>query len=589
MSRADYDAQPALTAGAAVQPAAADRARSPGAAALALEVGRRRLVLTGVMFALAFLLVCARLVDVALVRQGNEPRLAQAAPAAAAGHRADIVDRDGRILATTLPTASLYADPALVIDPVEAAEMLTAVLPDLDPDAVLAALTSDRRFVWLRRGLTPTQHYQVNRLGLPGLAFQIEERRFYPIGPLAAHVVGFTDVDGRGIAGVENTFDRRLTTEGRPVVLSIDLRLQQLLRLEIAAAIDEFHAIGGAGLILNANTGEVLAMVSLPDFSPYDPTAASEEARFNRTTLGVYEMGSTFKIFNTAMALDSGTVSLGDGYDTTDPIRVGRYTITDYHPERRWLSVPEIFIHSSNIGSVHMVQDVGIRTQQDYLDRFGLLAPAAIELPEIAAPLIPDPWREINSMTIAFGHGMAVSPLQMASAVAAAVNGGILRPPTLLRRDPGVPAPGARAITAETSETMRRLLRLVVAEGTGRNADAEGYLVGGKTGTAEKTRGGGYDRRALLSSFVAAFPMTGPEYVVFAMLDEPQGNERTFGYATGGWVAAPLVRRVVEQMGPMVGLMPIDADAPEISDAMHVDLPGQGRRTAGAELASYSN
>ncbi|NNG04336.1 MAG: penicillin-binding protein 2, partial [Inquilinus sp.] len=501
--------------------------------------------------------------------------------------RGDVLDRNGVILATTLPTASLYADPAKVIDAAEAAEMLAATLPDLDYDAVLAALTSSRRFVWLRRGLTPSEHYQVNRLGLPGIAFQNEERRYYPHGPLAAHAVGFTDVDGTGLAGIEKTFDRELRTDGGPLRLSLDVRLQALLQNELQVAIDEFQALGGAGLIMHARSGEILAMVSLPDFNPARPEAGPAIGRFNRTTLGVYEMGSTFKVFNTAMALDSGIAGLNDGYDAREPIRIGRYTINDFHPQRRWLSVGEIFMHSSNIGSVHMAVAAGTRRQQDYLDRFGLLAPPAIELPEVASPMVPTPWREINTMTIAYGHGMAVSPLQLSAAVAATVNGGILLTPTLIPGDRSDRPTGTRVLSAATSDTMRRLLRLAVVSGTGGHADAPGYLVGGKTGTAEKAVGPGYDRRALLSSFVAAFPMTSPEYVVFAMLDEPRGNERTFGYATGGWVAAPLVGRVIERMGPMVGLAPLDPEAPEIREALHVDLPRA--ETAGPSLAAFAN
>ena len=568
------------------RPAQSDRHADP--AEHSLELGRRRLTITGVLFLLAFLTVGGRLVDVSALSDGSELRLAGVAATDLPGRRADIVDRNGEILATTLPSASLYADPALVIDPAEAADMLVAVLPDLDYDTVLAVLESNRRFVWLRRGLTPTEHHQVNRLGLPGIAFQNEDHRYYPLGRLTGHVVGFTDVDGRGIAGIESSLDNRLRADGEPLRLTIDVRVQSLLHRELQAAIDEFSAIGGGGLVMDANTGEIVAMVSLPDFNPARPDTAPESGRFNRNTLGVYEMGSTFKIFNTAMALDGGVLTLNDGFDTTEPIRVGRYTIDDYHPEKRWQSVPEIFMHSSNIGSVHMALAAGTRTQQDYLDRFGLTRAPELEVPELAMPIVPHPWREINTMTIAFGHGLAVSPVQMTAAVSAVVNGGVLRSPTLLALEEGTDVPGMRAISEETSDTLRRLMRLTVQAGTGGHADAQGYLVGGKTGTADKVQGSGYSRRALLSSFVAAFPMTSPEFVVFAMLDEPRGTEGTFGYATGGWVAAPLVGRVIEQMGPMVGILPVDAESPEIREAMHVDLPG-AEQAPGTALAAYAN
>jgi len=555
-----------------------------GRTARALDMGRGRLARAGIMIALAFLAVAGRTLEIAVLRGAEEPALAAAAPAAAAvpGGRADIVDRNGVLLATSLPSASLYADPKLVLDPQRAARRLVAVLPRLDEATLARKLAEPRRFVWIDRGLTPEEVYRVNALGIPGLAFETEQRRIYPAGRLTAHVVGFTDVDGRGLAGVERSQEARLTGSAEPLRLTLDLRLQEIVTEELAAAIDEFSAIGGAAVVLEADTGAVRAMVSLPTFDPYDAGEESDDGRFNRATLGVYEMGSTFKVFNTAMALDTGTTSLREGYDATDPIRVGRFTIRDFHPEKRWLSTAEILLHSSNIGSVRMALDVGTETQRDYLSRFGMTRRSPIELPEVGAPMVPEPWREINTMTIAFGHGMAVSPMQLVSGVATAVNGGVLHPPTLLE-DRG-PAAGTRVIAPETSETMRRLLRLVVEEGTGKNADAEGYVVGGKTGTAEKSVPRGYDGDARLSSFVAAFPMTDPEFVVFAMLDEPEGTERTYGYATGGWTAAPVVRRVIERMGPMIGRMPVDETAPEIVEALHVDLPGR----AESRLAAYT-
>lgn len=556
------------------------RVRLSGQAAEALDMGRARLAITGVVFALAFVAVGARLFDLSVMAVGDQGRPMAAPAAYAPVARADITDRNGVLLATSVPTASLFADPALVIDAEEAALRLTAILPELDPDWVRQQLDTDRRFVWIKRGLTPTEQYEINRLGIPGLAFQSEERRVYPTGALSSHIVGYTDVDGAGLTGMELTLDAQLRGAQEPVALSLDVRLQEVLREEIAAAMDEFQAIGGAGVILDVDSGELLAMVSLPDFNPYDRADAPEEERFNRSTLGLYEMGSTFKIFTTAMALDAGVTSVAGGYDATHPIRVGRFTINDFHPESRWLTVPEIFMYSSNIGSVHMAMDLGTAGQQEYLRRLGLLDPSPVEMPEVGRPLIPDPWREVNTMTISFGHGLAVSPVQLAGAVAATVNGGIMRPTTLLHRTDATPPEGERVISEATSDTIRRLLRLVVQNGTGRNADAEGYLVGGKTGTAEKVSGNGYARSALVSSFVAAFPMNDPRYVIFVMLDEPRGNERTYGYATGGWVAAPVVRQVVERIGPMVGLMPIDADAPDIQEALYVAVtPEEGRVT----------
>jgi cell division protein FtsI (penicillin-binding protein 3) len=282
-------------------------------------------------------------------------------------------------------------------------------------------------------------------------------------------------------------------------------------------------------------------------------------------------MGSTFKILNTAMALDSGAVKIGDSFDATEPIKVGRYRINDFHPERRWLTVPEIMVYSSNIGAARMALAAGTEAQRDFMRRAGLLDKSPIELPEVGAPLVPSPWREINTMTIAFGHGLAVSGLQLVSAIGAVVNDGLLLPPTLVKRDPDALPEGRRIVTPETSDTLRRLLRLVITKGTGKAANVPGYLVGGKTGTAEKRTGGSYDRNARISSFVGVFPMTNPEYLVFVMLDEPKGTEETFGYATAGWVAAPAVGKIIAQIGPLVGMKPIDQSAPKVLEAMRID------------------
>jgi cell division protein FtsI (penicillin-binding protein 3) len=534
----------------------AARRRIEGIRKQAIETGRNRLLVTSVVITMAFAAIGARVVELTVFKAGGEPKLAHIDPSPAAPvGRADIVDRNGILLATSLPTASLYADPASVLNAGEAADSLMRVLPGLDRGDVLAKLKSKGRFVWISRNLTPKQQYQVNRLGLPGFGFQRGERRVYPHGRLAAHVLGLTDVDGRGIAGMEKRFDQTLRA-GNHTELALDLRIQAMLRQELAATMREFRAIGATGLVLDADSGEIVAMVSLPDFDPNEPATAHGDAGFNRAAKGVYEMGSTFKLFTAAMALDSGTVNLDSRYDASEPIQVSRFTIRDFHAKNRWLSVPEIILHSSNIGAAKMAVDVGTRAQKDYLGRLGLLKPAAIELPEVGKPLTPQRWREINTMTIAYGHGLAVSPVQLVSGVAALVNGGIFVPSTLLKRRPGAPVPGRRVLSAETSEQMRGLMRLVVQSGTGRKAAAQGYAVGGKTGTADKLAVRGYRKDATISSFVGAFPIHDPRYVVLVLVDEPKGNERTFNYATGGWVAAPAVGRVVSRMATLIGMVP---------------------------------
>jgi cell division protein FtsI (penicillin-binding protein 3) len=555
---------------------------------IALETGRTRLLISGTILILGFAVVGVRLVNIALFQDAQEPRAARAPHASELRMgRADIVDRNGEVLATTLETASLFANPRKILDADDAARLLVSALPDLREAEIAAKLKSNRGFVWLKRNLSPRQEWDIIKLGIPGVEFQSAETRVYPHGPLAAHILGYVDIDNNGLAGVEKSFDTALRSNADPVALTLDVRLQHLLRVELMTAMSTHRAVGATGVVLDTRHGEVLAMASLPDFDPNAQGSASDNQRFNRATLGVYELGSTFKIFTTAMALDYGVVSMKDGYDATKPIRVSRFTIRDYHAKKRWLSVPEIFMYSSNIGAAKMARDVGGDAQREFLSQLGLLRPAAIELPEVGTPLAPNPWRPVNTMTIGFGHGLAVSPLQLAVGVSAVVNGGILNRPTLIRRPPTSNAPnqpprGERVMSEETSQELRRLMRLVVAKGTGRKAAAPGYLVGGKTGTAEKSKRRGYSRRSLISSFVGAFPMTDPRYVVLVVLDEPQGTKKTHGFATGGWVAAPVVSRIVERAAPLLGIGPTDEQAPAVLRRLDIELKPEGRR-----LASY--
>lgn len=555
-----------------------------GPAREAIEAGRTRLVITGAILALAFAVVGMRLVDVSLLQEATEPRVARAPKGNGIQfNRADIVDRNGALLATSLPTASVYANPRQIIDPEETARRLAGTLPGIDAKQLADRLATNRAFVWVRRDLTPRQQWDVIRLGLPGVDFRREETRVYPQGRLMSHVLGFVDIDDNGLAGIEQRFDADLRSREAPLQLSIDMRMQHALCAELGAAQKQFEAIGGAALVLDVHTGEVMAMCSLPDFDPNGPTDTAALTRFNRATLGVYELGSAFKIFTTAMALDSGVARLDDRYDATKPIRVARFTIRDYHAKARWLSVSEIFMYSSNIGAARLAMEVGGPAQRGFLDSIGLLKASGIELPEVGAPLVPGTWRPINTMTIGFGHGIAVSPLQMTAGVAAMVNGGIFRQPTLLKQLPDARLTGQRVISERTSKQIRQLMRLVVETGTGARGEAPGYMVGGKTGTAEKTGSrGGYQRKALLSSFIGTFPIDDPRYVVFAMLDEPKGNKSTHGYATGGWVAAPIVGRVISKIAPIAGIRPYDLDVPPIRRDFAMDRTLEART-----LASY--
>ena len=547
----------------------------------ALQTGRNRVVVAGLIFAMLFLALAVRLTDLTVLREADPNLLAhRGAVAEQTTRRADIVDRNGVLLATDLRTASLAADPKLLLSAESTATALVRIFPELSQPALLKKLTGETRFVWIKRHLTPRQQHAANALGMPGLKFVKEWHRVYPHGSLAAHVVGYTDVDGKGIAGVEKSFNTELAYGGDadfPLHLSIDVRVQHALRDELHQAMTRFGAAGAAGVVMDANSGELLALTSLPDFDLNHPGSAPEASRFNRTSLGVYELGSVFKLFTAAMALDSGVVDLSGGFDASKPIHISRFTIRDDHAKNRWLSVPEIVAYSSNIGAAKMAMAVGADAQRDYLDRFGLLRPSSLELPEIGSPLSPVRWRDINVMTVAFGHGVAVSPLQLGSGISALVNGGIMVPPTLLKRSPDMPVVGTRVVSRRTSDQLRRLMRLVVAEGTGGKADVTGYLVGGKTGTAEKAGHRGYRRTALLSSFVAAFPMNKPKYVVYVLLDEPNGTKDTFGFASAGWTAAPTAGRVIARIAPLLDVAP--ADATTTANALDISLQKRERKS----------
>jgi cell division protein FtsI (penicillin-binding protein 3) len=550
----------------------------------AVRTARLRLRVVRFMTLAAFLALGGKIISFTFLHheQASSTVNRSATPPVYHPKRADIVDRNGTLLATNLLTLSLYANPQKLTDPNFAAAKILQVLPDLDPVTLRARLNTGRQFVWLRRNLTPTQAEAVNALGIPGIDFITEERRVYPNGSLAAHVLGFTNVDGMGLAGVEKGVGSRLRQRSEALKLSIDLRLQHILKTELTKNITNFTAIGGAAMIMDARTAEILAMVSLPDFDPNKAGQASDDARFNRLTLGVYEMGSTMKIFTTAMALQSGRFALDTLVDARAPIKVGRFKIDDYHAKYRWMTVAEAFKYSSNIASVQLALDAGRQTHQAFLQRLGFLSPLRLEIPEMGHPLVPHPWNDVNTMTIAFGHGLSINAVQLVTAAAAMVNGGVLRQPTLIlggNRD----VPAEQVISPEVSQEIRKLMRLTIVSGTGSKAEVPGYFVGGKTGTSEKISATGYNKKALLSSFLATFPAYDPRYMIFVMIDEPKGNRESYGYATGGWVAAPVVQRVVANMAPLLAMQPAPRYDPAILAALMV--PGEAPVAGGNNLA----
>jgi cell division protein FtsI (penicillin-binding protein 3) len=530
-----------------------------------------RLFIVAAVFLLGYLAVSLRLVDLTLIRTAAEKapnkvsffsagEAADNLPLAYNALRGTIVDRNGDLVATSLKMASVYADATLIENPKKTAAELAKILPAQKESDILAKLSSGKKFVWIERNITPRQEYAVNTLGNPGLAFKHESRRVYPNNNLLSHLVGYTDIDGHGISGIEKSYEKTLNEGEEPVKLTIDLRIQHILHRELSQAVQKFSAKAAIGMVMDVNTGDVIATVSLPDFDPHYPEKAPDDARFNRATLGVYEMGSTFKLFSTAAVLDSGMVNFGTQYDTVEPIKQGRFTIRDYHAKKRPLTIPEIFIYSSNIGTAKMAMTIGTGALKDFYKSLGFLDTMPVTLPERGKPLYPAPWRDVNTLTASFGHGIAVSPLHLMAATSALVNGGIMVKPSFVHEGEGAKNPlapvGARVVKTSTSDQIRKLLELVVVSGTGSKGKVEGYNVGGKTGTAEKTMGRGYNRSALLSSFVGVFPVEAPRYVVLAILDEPQPTKESYGYATGGWTAAPVVAKVIEQMAPLYQIPP---------------------------------
>ena len=493
--------------------------------------------------------------------------------------RGDIVDRDGQPLASSIDVWSIALQPTKVIgDKLVLARNLAKLMPEKDEASYFAMIRSGKPFFYLRRRASPQLVEAINALGEPGMALERTPDRLYPQTSLAAHVLGFTDIDGHGAAGVERAFDKRLSdpaTRGEPLTLSISSKVQQALEHELNTAMTEFSAIGAAGVVMDIHTGEVLAMTSLPTLNPNVAGQGSPEARFNRATLGVYELGSTFKPFTVAMAMDSGIVkSMGQMYNCPKEFHYGKVIVHDTHPYGRACSVAEIMMESSNIGTAQIALQVGAARQREFLTKMGFMAPVAIELRERGRTLTPgNDWGEIATMTVGYGHGIAVTPLHLATGYATLFNGGVYHPATILKVDKIHPVgPAHRVFTEETSYKSRSLLRLVVMKGTGKNADAPGYRIGGKTGTAEKIVGGHYTSASVVTTFAGVFPMEEPRYVIIAMLDDPKPTPKTYGFHTAGWNVAPLVGRTVSRIAPMLGVRPDmhrDANMSEVLPFVH--------------------
>ncbi len=528
---------------------------------------RHRLFLVGFLFLCVYVVLGVRLTSLAIEAETRDIARSNWTGNALMTARPNLVDRNNEVMAQDLTTYSLHADPRKVAYPSEMLDKLASVLPDLDREKILRRMRGNGHFVWIKRELTPSQQARILDLGLPGLSFDRETRRFYPGGAVASHLVGYVDIDNRGIAGFEKFVDDNWLNSLReagfstndamaPVAMSVDMRVQHVLRDELKKAVQRYQAIAATGIILNAKTGEVVALSSLPDYDPNDISGTFTPDALNRATAGIFEMGSTFKAITTAMALDSGLVGMNDSFDARKPLRQGRFTIRDFHAKRRILSVPEVFIYSSNIGTAKMALAVGVDGHKRFLENLGLLGTASHELPEIGRPQSPKEWKTLSSMTISFGHGVSVTPLQTISAIASLVNGGKLIPPTFRPRSQEEANLLARQVVSEaTSDKMRYLFRLNVEEGSGKRAEVDGYSVGGKTGTAEKVVNGRYSSDKKLNSFISAFPINDPQYVMLVMIDEPQPVEGQKA-ATAGLNAAPTTAAIIRRIATTLGVYP---------------------------------
>jgi cell division protein FtsI (penicillin-binding protein 3) len=539
--------------------------------------GQNRIRLLGLVFVLCFSVIGLRLVHLT-VFPAEDSEAKRIAASIERIPRPDIIDRNGVVLATDVAVASLFVDPRKVIDMEEAVELISTSLPDLDAADLRRKMTQPgRAFVWIKRQVSPEERDAVYNLGIPGVAYVNERKRVYPQGRLAAHTVGYVDVDTKGIAGIEKYLDdagaiytASLAEPGKPMAapaqLAMDVRVQHVLIDELSRAITKFKAIAGGGIVMDIQTGEIIALVSLPDFNPNAEKKAITKLQQNRMLSGVYELGSVVKAVTFAMAFDAGVINMNSRYDARFPLVIGSARINDFHAQRRVLTVPEIFTNSSNIGTAKMALDVGIEGHQAFLARVGLLDRLLTEVPETAKPILPRKWGKLVSATAAFGHGFAVQPLQGLSVVSGLMNDGLMVPPTFMRRSKEeADVLGKQIVKDSVSESMRYLFRLNATDGSASKANVPGFRVGGKTGTAEKVVNRRYSKDHRLASFIGAFPMDKPRYAILVMLDEPKPLPETYGFATSGWNAVPTAGSIIARIAPLLNVEPVLTDADRLA------------------------
>ncbi|OJW73871.1 MAG: peptidoglycan glycosyltransferase [Sphingomonadales bacterium 63-6] len=540
-----------------------------------LFTARFRVLWVVALFALIAIVALMRIAYIGVVQPGpTRTSMAEAL----LPPRGEITDRNGVPLARAFPAYALWFNPAalgdggapLVKTPAEVAAQLVQIFPDMDAKW-LAHRLSNGKAGYLRRRVLPEEANRVQAIGELALEVPREADRHYPQGTMAAHVLGYVGADGHGRVGMEAVLDKQLldpAERGKPAMLSIDSRVQGALEDELRRGMLAVNAVGAAGLVLDVDTGEVMALASLPEFDPNKIDAAGERNMFNRVTNQVYELGSTFKPLSIAAAIDAGVVTdLSRRYQAARPLEMGGFRIRDSHVMGATLNVPEALIHSSNIVTAQVADELGGKALQRYMTELGMHERPYIELPARGFPIWhKGDWPRLRTMTVSYGHGIAVTPLHLASAYATMVNGGIWRPATLYKVEPGHAAKGRRVFKASTSARMNQLMRMIAVYGTGKSADAPGFRVGGKTGSAEKPGVGGYRRSSLVSTFAAAFPMDRPRYVIIAMLDEPKGTAASSYQRTAAWNAAPIVGRLVPRIGPLLGVMPDENHDIDLTD-----------------------
>lgn len=534
----------------------------------AINVCRQRMLIAVAAFILIYTVIVLRVFNVCLVNgikiHHPDVEAYEKEVVVTPFARADVTDRNGTILATSLPTVNLFANPKHIRNPEDVAEKLSLLFPEIGYDTLIAKLTRKKTsFVMIKYNLSPAQQSAVNSLGIPALEFQKSEKRIYPHKNLFSHILGFTNIDNLGLAGIEKFMHNRLTESSKPLALTLDMGIQDTIREELIAAVKKFQAVGASAILMDVNSGEIMSMVSVPDYDPNLSIPLGQRPLFNFATQGVYEAGSVFKTFNTALGLESGHVKVNDKFDATKPMKVQNRTISDYRGENRWLTVGEILIYSSNIGSVRIINRVGKQLQRQFMINMGFSEPLKnFEVHEKGHPLFTteENWQDVTMATVSYGYGISVTPLHLITAFSSLINGGLYHYPTIVKS--GVSQPVRRVISEQTSDNMRKLLRDVVIYGSGKSANVPGYQVLGKTGTANKLVNGHYIDKKVMTTFLAAFPASEPRYALLVVMDEPKAIKETWGFVTSGWNAVPTGGKIIAQIAPQLNIQAdFDLDA----------------------------